>query len=216
MRRRTHAARPLGAPPPPPQECEALVAKAVRLMLFRQHEKPGVPVKRQDLSDALTVRGRGESEHAHCARAQGSTRRIDELASAEAARGCAGVRLPSPSRLHAAKCQPLPFVPPPTHTHQADYKKHKAVRLFPALVLKAAQARIIATFGIEMAEVTRAAALGKRKALSAAGARARARARARGMGLRRGARPLRGATPAEAHARNKLPSSRSAQTPRPT
>jgi hypothetical protein len=45
---------------PPPQEYEALVGKVVRMVLFKQHEKPGVPVKRQELLDATTVRPRGE------------------------------------------------------------------------------------------------------------------------------------------------------------
>jgi len=38
------------------QEYEALVGKVVRVMVYKQHEKPGVPVKRQELLDATTVR----------------------------------------------------------------------------------------------------------------------------------------------------------------
>jgi hypothetical protein len=42
---------------PPQQEYDELVGAVVRMMLFRQHEKPGVPVKRQELLDACLVRG---------------------------------------------------------------------------------------------------------------------------------------------------------------
>ncbi|GBF98775.1 hypothetical protein Rsub_11357 [Raphidocelis subcapitata] len=43
-------------------EYQALVASVVRTMLFKQHEKPGVPVKRQDLLEAFTGTYKG---HAH-------------------------------------------------------------------------------------------------------------------------------------------------------
>lgn len=35
-------------------EYESLVGKVVRMMVFKQHEKPGVPVKRQELLEACT------------------------------------------------------------------------------------------------------------------------------------------------------------------
>jgi len=37
------------------QSLQTAVARVVRLLLFRHHEKPGVPVKRQDINDVITV-----------------------------------------------------------------------------------------------------------------------------------------------------------------
>jgi LPS O-antigen subunit length determinant protein (WzzB/FepE family) len=36
---------------------ENLVWSVVRFVLFRQHEKPGVPIKRQDINEVITVSG---------------------------------------------------------------------------------------------------------------------------------------------------------------
>lgn len=38
------------------QALDNLVAAAVRFVLFRHHERPGVPIKRQDINDVITVR----------------------------------------------------------------------------------------------------------------------------------------------------------------
>lgn len=38
------------------QSLQTAVARVVRFLLFRHHEKPGVPVKRQDINDVITVR----------------------------------------------------------------------------------------------------------------------------------------------------------------
>jgi hypothetical protein len=37
------------------QTLDAAVARVVRFLLFRHHEKPGVPVKRQDINEVISV-----------------------------------------------------------------------------------------------------------------------------------------------------------------
>ncbi|KIY93230.1 hypothetical protein MNEG_14734 [Monoraphidium neglectum] len=71
-------------------------------MLFKQHEKPDVPVKRQELLEA-----------------------------------CFG-----------------------------DYKKHKASKKLPSLVIRVAQGRIISILGIEMQEIARGAAATRKRGLA--------------------------------------------------
>ncbi|KAI8467413.1 MAG: MAGE family-domain-containing protein [Monoraphidium minutum] len=84
-------------------EYDALVARVVRCMLFKAHEKPGVPVKRQELLDACF----------------------------------------------------------------ADYRGHGASKKLPSLVLRVAQARAAAVFGLEMEELSRVAVTTKRKGVGA-------------------------------------------------
>ena len=55
-RTRTHTPRTHAPRTRTLQEADALIAKVARLMLFKQTERPGVPVLRTTINEALQVR----------------------------------------------------------------------------------------------------------------------------------------------------------------
>jgi hypothetical protein len=185
---------PFGAPGPP-QESDALVAKVVRLMLFKQHEKPGVPVKRQDLIDLITVGGLGAADEWE-----------------RTGRCWQALSPPLTAHPHCPPRAPTPYNPDPLPpAPQADYKDSSFRKKLPSLVLQVAQARAAAALGIEMQELARRGMGGggkKRGAAAGEGVTGQARA-ARGRGARylgaHAAAALHGALCCQATARQGAP-----------
>lgn len=58
---------PIPCHPPHRQALDTAVSRVVRFLLFRHHEKPGVPVKRQDINDVISVSDRRHyQQQRHC------------------------------------------------------------------------------------------------------------------------------------------------------